>query len=102
LILQLILKFDVSYGGGCQNHYFDVIWDTVVLEIHPCKTALLISHRKDDNDFGCNKVEVETLEIDLERLFVDDNAEALNCTIDIFKMTNKTTDPDIVVSAPEK
>ncbi|WP_425237677.1 hypothetical protein [Ulvibacterium sp.] len=90
-----LLKLSVSYGGGCQNHYFDVAWDGIVKEISPCKTTLLVSHRADNDDFGCNRVINETLEIDLEELFGKDNAEALPCSIDVYSIINGTIDPDI-------
>ncbi|WP_422079459.1 hypothetical protein [Ulvibacterium sp.] len=91
-----LLRVDVSYGGGCQNHYFDVVWDGIVQEIFPCKTGLIISHRKDNNDFGCNRVITDTLEIDLAELFGKDNSEALTCSIEVYSMLNETPDPDII------
>lgn len=91
-----LLKVDVSYGGGCQNHFFDVVWDGLVQEIVPCKTGLIISHRKDDNNFGCNRAITDTLEIDLEELFGEANSETLACSIEVYSMLNETPDPDII------
>jgi|GEM_PF-616901 len=91
-----LLKVSVSYEGGCDDHTFEVVWDGVVLEIFPCRTGLLLSHKK-DSDGGCNKVVNEILEIDLADLFGSANAETLNCSIDVYSMLNETGNPDSVV-----
>lgn len=53
-----ILKFNVSYGGGCEDHEFQLI-STSFMESYPVQVNILLSH--DDNDDPCDMWVTETL-----------------------------------------
>ncbi len=52
------LKFNVSYGGGCEEHEFQLI-STSFMESYPVQVNILLSH--DDNDDPCDMWVTETL-----------------------------------------
>lgn len=93
-----LLNISVSYEG-CRERIFDVVWEGVVRETSPCKTSLILSRKILDSDVSCGsdmpiKSFTETLEIDLEQLFGEDNTETLACTIEVYSMLNESESPD--------
>ena len=53
-----ILIFNVSYGGGCEEHEFQLI-ATSFMESYPVQVNILLSH--EDNDDPCDMWVTETL-----------------------------------------
>jgi hypothetical protein len=53
-----ILSFNVSYGGGCEDHDFQLI-STSFMESYPVQVNILLSH--EDNDDPCDMWITETL-----------------------------------------
>ena len=58
----------VQYGGGCEEHEFDLVWDPAIIlvpenEIGFDEAQLIITH--DDNDDLCEAALTDTLEIEL-------------------------------------
>ena len=60
-----ILHFNVSYGGGCRNHEFQLI-ATSFMESNPVQVNILLSH--EDNDDPCDMWITEDLGFDLSPL----------------------------------
>jgi len=52
------LKFNVSYGGGCEEHEYQLI-ATSFMESYPVQVNVLLSH--EDNDDPCDMWVTETL-----------------------------------------
>ena len=53
-----LLRFNVSYGGGCEEHEFKLI-ATSFMESYPIQVNILLSH--EDNDDPCDMWVTETL-----------------------------------------
>ena len=60
------LVLNVSYGGGCEEHEFELAWDGLVLESLPAQVSLQLYHNS-NNDF-CEAFLSETLVFDLSEL----------------------------------
>ncbi len=61
-----ILEVDVAYGGGCEEHIFDLFWDGSFLESFPVQAQLQLTHGGEP-DF-CEAFIMETLRFDLSVL----------------------------------
>ena len=61
-----ILEISVSYGGGCEEHDFDLIFDGLFLESYPVIAPTLLSH--DSHDDPCEAWITEILFFDLTPL----------------------------------
>jgi len=64
-ILRDFLRFNVSYGGGCEEHSFQLI-STSFMESHPVQVNILLSH--EDNDDPCDMWITETLAFNILQL----------------------------------
>lgn len=53
-----ILKFNMSYGGGCEEHEFQ-LFATSFMESYPVQVNILLSH--EDNNDPCDMWLTETL-----------------------------------------
>lgn len=42
--------FTVSYGGGCKEHYFQIIWSEKYYKTNPPETGILIIHNANGDD----------------------------------------------------
>ena len=61
-----ILEVDVGYGGGCEEHVFELVWDGLVLETFPGQVNLRLTH--DGNGDVCEAYIMPTLRFDLRPL----------------------------------
>jgi len=52
------LEFNISYGGGCEEHEFQ-LYSTSFMESYPVQVNILLSH--EDNDDPCDMWITETL-----------------------------------------
>ena len=39
-----VLKINLSYGGGCAQHDFEILWDGIIYTDEPCTINLMITH----------------------------------------------------------
>lgn len=60
------LLIDVSYGGGCRRHAFQLNWDGTILKSEPPKLILELSHNS--NGDNCRALLHEQLQFDLTTL----------------------------------
>ncbi len=61
-----IMTLDVSYSGGCQEHWFDLIGSFAVMKSLPPKRSVkLIHNAKDDR---CRKMISESISFDISEL----------------------------------
>lgn len=60
------LSIDVSYGGGCETHDFQICWDGLFLESEPVQVGLEVWH--DAHGDACEAEISETLTFDLSPL----------------------------------
>jgi len=90
-----ILKVEVSYSGGCEQHTFDVLWGGQILLTEPCQINLILTH--DANGDACEAYLSKTLEIDLLNL-VGDNDSKDSCVYNVFSALNESDTPDGVVT----
>ncbi len=67
-----ILYVTVSYGGGCENHSFNVYYKGKL----DAENGLIITHNA--NKDGCEALITETLEINLKDLFGNDYSSDIN------------------------
>jgi len=70
----LKLLINVSYGGGCKKHVFDLIWPDAIIAIYPPQFGLILNHNA--NEDMCEAYLTQTLEIDLKNnpLNLDDQS----------------------------
>ncbi|MFX0174459.1 MAG: hypothetical protein ACFE9L_21485 [Candidatus Hodarchaeota archaeon] len=61
-----LLIIEVSYGGGCRQHFFALIGSNVFMESYPVQTNIVLSHNA--NDDPCEALLTETLNFDLSPL----------------------------------
>ena len=54
----------VSYGGGCEEHEFMVVWPEAIPKIYPPDFSVTVYH-KNNTDF-CKALILDTLKIDLQ------------------------------------
>ena len=85
------LRVNVAYGGGCEEHHFNVIWDGTILTSTPCSINLIIEH--DAHGDQCEAYFRETLIINLNQL-IGENDEKDACVYNVFTMTNESDEPD--------
>ena len=64
-LFKNILYFDISYGGGCMEHDFQLIASSF-MESEPVQINVLLSH--EDNDDPCDMWITENLGFDLSSL----------------------------------
>jgi hypothetical protein len=57
------LNVDVRYGGGCEDHEFELFWDGRILETNPPRARLRLFH--DANGDICEAIKRETLVFDV-------------------------------------
>jgi len=57
------LTLDASYGGGCEEHAFQLCWDGSVMESDPVQINVALIH--DGNGDSCEAEVTETLSFDL-------------------------------------
>ena len=60
------ITFNISYGGGCQNHEFLLIGTGVYAESYPVQTQILLSHNS--NNDTCLALFTDFLTFDLTPL----------------------------------
>lgn len=89
-----LLKVNLSYGGGCKNHTFEIIWDGVIYKEEPCFINLLIIHNG-NGDF-CEAYITETITINLKQL-IGDTEYKDKCKYNIFSSFNTSETPDVFV-----
>ncbi|MEN8126047.1 MAG: hypothetical protein ABFR32_13070 [Bacteroidota bacterium] len=90
------LQITLSYGGGCKEHSFEVIWDGIVYTDDPCKMNLLLIHRG-NNDY-CEALITDTININLKEL-IGSVSYKDDCTYHIFSTYNFSENPDIIINA---
>lgn len=91
-----ILEVNISYGGGCKQHSFEIIWDGIVYTDPPCFMNLLIIH--DAKSDTCEALMTETLSINLKEL-IGDNTYKDSCAYNIFTSYNSTKTADVTVKS---
>jgi len=64
------LIVDISHGGGCEEHEYQMFWDGLLLETFPPQVNLSLFHNA-NGDF-CEAALFETLSIDLSSLPAED------------------------------
>ena len=64
-LIRDILRFNVSYGGGCEEHIFRLI-STSFMESYPMKVNIVLSH--EDNDDPCDMWITETYAFNISPL----------------------------------
>jgi len=57
------LMVKVSYGGGCQQHLFRLVWPEAIIAIYPPVFEVILSH--DGQGDMCRAIVTETLVFDL-------------------------------------
>ena len=57
-LIKNYIEFNISYGGGCEEHEFQLI-STSFMESYPVQVNILLSH--EDNDDPCDMWITETL-----------------------------------------
>ena len=87
-----LILINVTYGGGCKDHEFEVIWDGIIYNDNPCQFNLLITHN--GNNDGCKALITKDIAINLKELLGE---EAFNkfCAINIFNTFNASAIPDV-------
>ncbi|MDM9380137.1 hypothetical protein QUB80_05415 [Chlorogloeopsis sp. ULAP01] len=60
------LKIDVSYGGGCKQHNFNLYWNGAYQESFPPQVRMRLVH--DANKDTCKKLVKKTLVFDIQSL----------------------------------
>lgn len=58
-----ILTMTVRYGGGCEDHEFELYWDGLFMESHPLQVRLSLSHNS--NGDMCRALLTDELYFDL-------------------------------------
>lgn len=58
------MYIDLSYGGGCQKHTFEVIGSLAIAKSYPPIRSLQIVHHA--NGDNCRAIQTTTLEVDLK------------------------------------
>ncbi|HEY9168132.1 MAG TPA: hypothetical protein VIN72_01440 [Lutibacter sp.] len=89
-----ILQLNVSYSGGCRQHFFEIIWDGLVYTDNPCFMNLIIIH-KGNND-TCEALITETIIVNLKEL-VGDITYKDKCAYTIFSTFNSSETPDLEI-----
>ena len=64
-LIKDFLKFNISYGGGCEDHEFKLI-ATSFMESYPVQVNIILSH--EDNDDPCDMWITETYIFNLSPL----------------------------------
>jgi hypothetical protein len=59
-IWENVLHLNVTYGGGCREHLFKLLWDGSFMESFPPKVSLFISH--DNNADPCKAIVTQDLQ----------------------------------------
>jgi len=57
------IRIDVSYSGGCEEHFFKLCWNEIFMESDPVQTNLELIH--EGNKDGCEAYVSESLSFDL-------------------------------------
>jgi hypothetical protein len=65
-ILNNKLVINISYSGGCKDHFFKLVASDSWLESYPVQTPILLSH--DANNDNCEAFLTETLSFNLQPL----------------------------------
>ena len=60
---ELVMYIEVSYGGGCAKHTFELIWPDIILGIYPPQFSIVLNHQA--NGDTCKALLTQTLKIDL-------------------------------------
>lgn len=60
------LEMEVTYGGGCKAHEFDLVWSGAFAESLPPQATLFLVHR--NNDDPCRAIRSEKVKFNLEKL----------------------------------
>ncbi|MEM1408509.1 MAG: hypothetical protein AAGG59_17125 [Bacteroidota bacterium] len=74
-IVAKTLKIEVSYGGGCREHIFELVWPEVITTVFPPDIAVKLTH--ESNDDPCFAIITETLEFDLDASGLDLSEKAI-------------------------
>jgi hypothetical protein len=59
-----ILILEVSYGGGCEDHKFELYTDKVFMKSVPPKLVVFLKH--DNGRDRCRAIKFETLQFDMQ------------------------------------
>lgn len=70
------VRAEVSYGGGCEDHFFAACWDGRIFETDPAHFNLVLRH--DANDDLCDAFVTRDLVIDLSELPFPSGAAVAN------------------------
>ncbi|MEP2025532.1 hypothetical protein [Reichenbachiella sp.] len=77
-----LLIIDVAYGGGCEQHTFELIWPEVITMIYPPRYTVILNH--DAHDDNCEAYLSSTLYFDLNETdlgFTPDIMNVIDLTI---------------------
>ena len=89
-----VLKINVSYGGGCSHHDFEILWDGIIYTDDPCFINLLVIHS--GNADPCEAYITETIEVNL-KLLIGENIYKNKCGFHIFSPFNSGENSDVFV-----
>src|SRR3989338_2634747 len=83
-VINQDLVIEVSYGGGCEDHEFDLIWDGSFMKSNPPQVNLDLYHNA-NNDL-CKAIKYETLRYDIYPLienYINSYGDNSNLTINL-------------------
>ncbi len=89
-----LLKINLSYGGGCEQHDFEILWDGIIYTDDPCFINLIVTHN--GNGDLCEAYLTETIEVDL-KVLIGDNIYKNKCGYHIFSPFNSGENSDVFV-----
>lgn len=89
-----LLKINLSYGGGCAQHNFEILWDGIIYTDDPCYMNLMVIHS--GNGDLCEAYITETIEVNLKEL-IGDNIYKNKCGYHIFSPFNSVENSDVFV-----
>ncbi|MDH5398115.1 MAG: hypothetical protein OEX02_08220 [Cyclobacteriaceae bacterium] len=81
-IKDLKLHVEVSYGGGCEKHRFEIVWPDAIIMIYPPQFSVILNHNS--NGDACEAWLTETIVIDLKDSplgFSDDAINSMHITV---------------------
>lgn len=75
-IEEAMIKIEVSYAGGCEEHEFCIDWPDAITAIYPPDFAVILNH--DANEDGCEALITETIIFNPDDSDLGLSAEAIN------------------------
>lgn len=89
-----VLKINLSYGGGCEKHDFEILWDGIIYTDDPCFINLMVTHNS--NRDLCEAYITDTINVNLKDL-IGDNIYKNTCGYYIFSSYNSSENSDAYV-----